>query len=124
MLKTSTTERDKIKHEVLQKIARSAPVKSAPKSMFRVGQALVHVRFNKRNASSPAKYKFNINPNTLRADFELWICGNSSCFYLMPISFLVQLYDHPQAYEDNHHPNIKIVSVDIHTNEVMYARGV
>lgn len=123
MLKTSAAEREEIKRDVLQKISDSALVRSAPKSMFKIGQSLIHIRFCKRNASSPTKYKFNINPNTLRAEFELWICGDSSCFYLMPMSFIKQLYDHPQAYEDYHHPDIKVVSVDIQTNEVMYARG-
>ena len=93
------------------------------RAKYRKGLHIIHIRYCSADRFGSSHYKFNINPNTLRAEFELWICGGSSCFYLMPMSFIKQLYDHPQAYEDYHHPDIKVVSVDIQTNEVMYARG-
>lgn len=123
MKRTSRQEREKIKFDVLQQIAGSKEVWRRPKSMFEIGNKIVHARFCKRNERSLSKFKFNINPNTLRADYELWICGSAKIYYLMPISFICKLYDHPNAYEDNRHEGIKVVSVDVKDDEVMYARG-
>ena len=75
------------------------------------------------NIRAPEKYKFNINPNTLSADYELWVCGNASVYYLMPISLMQSIYQNSNTYVDRMHPEIRVVSVDIHTHMVAYASG-
>lgn len=57
------------------------------------------------------------------ADYEVWICGNASCYYLVPQSVIRQIYDDPNSYIDNHHPKMRVVSIDIRSNSVVYAIG-
>jgi hypothetical protein len=47
------------------------------------------VRYCSRNVSAPRKFKFNINPNSLSAGCELWVCGSAAIYYMMP-SYLQQ----------------------------------
>ena len=112
-----------IKQNVLSIIAKGAPFIPAGRAKYRVNEKVVHVRFCSENKSSPAKYKFNINPNTLSADCELWICGSEEQYYLMPMTFIKSIYDNPETYVDYHHDNIKVVSVDIYEDKVQFASG-
>ncbi len=115
----STTE----KKSALLTIANGSSVSPLGKSKYRVGSSVVHVRFCSQNPRAAEKFKFNINQNTLSADYELWVCGRSSLYYLMPESFIRRIYDDPNTYQDRHHPGIKVVSVDITSHTVTYASG-
>ena len=75
------------------------------------------------NNKSPNKYKFNINPNTLSADYELWICGSATSYYLMPIELMREIYNNPNTYIDSMHPEIRVVSVDVNSNNATFASG-
>ena len=112
-----------IKEAVLTKISNGMPFISIGKSKFRIEDAVVHVRFCSTNVNAPEKYKFNINPNTLSADYELWICGNTENYYLMPIYLIREIYDNPSTYIDRRHPEIRVVSIDIERHTVTYAAG-
>ena len=115
---TSQAHRQQIKDSVFRSIAPGdAPVKSG-REMYRICGVLVHARYC---APGSGNYKFNINPNTLRADYELWICGAVDHWYLIPIDLIRKMYDHPTAYPDNHHPDIRVVSVDSAAHWVGYA---
>ena len=92
-------------------------------SKYRVGQAVVHVRFCSEDRRGSTKYKYNINPNTLSADFELWVCGSASTYYLIPVALMRSIYDDPNTYVDRAHPEIRVVSVDISNHTVTYATG-
>lgn len=72
---------------------------------------------------APGKFKFNINPNTLSADYELWVCGSVAIYYLMPVAFIRDIYEHPNSYIDHFYPQIRIVSVDANVHTVTYAAG-
>ena len=111
------------KDAALTIVANGAPYISVGKSKFDVNGKVVHVRFCSTNARAPEKYKFNINPNTLSADYELWICGNADTHYLMPVSFMREIYDNPNTYVDRMHPEIRVVSVDTNVHAVTYASG-
>jgi len=108
---------------VLRKVAGNRSPAPLGHAKFRVGEWTVHTRFCGEDSSRPDKYKFNVNPNTLSADFELWMCGHSDCYYLMPIPLMRHMYDHPDAYPDRHHPAFRVVTVDSASRGVMYARG-
>jgi hypothetical protein len=114
---------DQVKQTVLSKIASGKRFAPAGQASFRIEGTLVHVRFCSKDEKGSARYKFNINPNTLRADWECWICGDDSAYYLIPTKVLRGLYNDPGAYVDNHHPRIRVVSVDTAQNETLYARG-
>lgn len=83
----------------------------------------VHARFCRTNERSPSLFKFNINPNTLDADYELWICGEEGMFYLIPTTIMQRIYDDPHSYPDNRHADIRVVSVDVSTNKITYKTG-
>lgn len=84
---------------------------------YRFSAGLVHTRFK---TSGP--YSFNINPATLKADFELWICGSPDLYYLLPKEVVRSIYDHPNAYVDQRHLEIRVVSVDTDRHRAKYAR--
>ena len=111
------------KNKVLKHLSGDGPVTPTGKAKYRIKGNTVHVRFCSPNRMAPTKFKFNINPNTLSADFELWICGSSDCYYLMQITFLKAIYDNPNTYIDRHHDEIRVVSVDTANNTVTYAAG-
>lgn len=115
---SSKQTRDQIKREVFESVApKSAPVLCGRES-YRLRGVSVHARYC---APGPGNYKFNINPNSLRSDYELWICGDEKQWYLIPIHVLREMYGHPGAYPDNHHPEIRVVSVDVLAHRVGYA---
>jgi len=111
------------KNAALAKVAKGANVVTAGNAKFRIGKAVIHVRYCSPNAAAPGKFKFNINPNTLSADYELWVCGSADVYYLMPISFMREIYDNPDTYVDRRHPEIRVVSVDTYSHNVTYASG-
>jgi len=111
------------KRRVLIRIAQGSAITPAGRSKYRVKDKAIHVRFCSTNIQAPSKYKFNINPNTLSADYELWICGSADTSYLIPIDFIKKIYDNPRTYEDYGHPGIKMVSVDTDSHLVTYASG-
>lgn len=92
-------------------------------SKYKFGQNTVHVRFCSEDKRRPTKFKYNINPNTLSADFELWVCGAEIICYLMPVALMQGIYKDPNTYIDRAHPEIRVVSVDIESNTVTHASG-
>ena len=112
-----------VKNEVLDNIASGNNVIFIGKAKYKIGENVVHVRFCSTNKHAPRKYKFNINPNTLSSNFELWICGGIDVFYLIPIGVIESIYHDPDSYQDRHHPRIKIVSIDTNSHCVTYAKG-
>jgi hypothetical protein len=111
------------KRVALAAVANGAPYLPAGRAKYRIGAEIVHVRFCSAYSGAPSKFKFNINPNTLSATYELWICGSAAIYYLMPISFVKGIYENPFTYPDRQHPGIKVVSVDAHTHSVTFASG-
>ena len=107
----------------LSAASSGAVVKALGRSKYLIGTNTVHVRFCSSNGSAPSKFKFNINPNTLSADFELWVCGSAGHYYLSPVAAMRAIYEDPQTYVDRMHPEIRVVSVDASTHKVMYASG-
>jgi len=114
-------QRERIKEEVLTAIAGPLRVRSAGQAKYRVGPHLVHVRFCSPQIARPSHYKFNINPNTLSADFELWICGAATRYYLIPMSVIAAMYGHPAAYVDSRYPKIRVVSINTDDHVAQYA---
>lgn len=111
------------KMTVLAKIANGAAIVQIGKAKVRIDSSIVHVRFCSTNISTSGKFKFNINPNTLSADYELWMCGGAAIYYLMPIAFIEAIYKNPDTYIDRTHPKIRVVSVDSNSHIVTYATG-
>lgn len=111
------------KKKALTKIAKGQAIAPSGNAKVLIGTRVVHVRYCSPNVNAPEKFKFNINPNTLSADYELWICGNAETYYLMPTSLMQSIYDNPDTYVDRRHPDIRVVSVDANLHTITYATG-
>ena len=109
---------DAPKAAVLEQIAGGTRWRAEGQTNYRFPAGLVHARFK---TSGP--FSFNVNPATLRADYELWICGGPAVYYLLPQSVVRGMYEHPEAYVDARHPEIRVVSVDVDRHRATFARG-
>lgn len=109
-----------IKESVLRRIAGDKPYSHVSGVTWRVGDSKVHVRYA---TGSGGRYRFNLNPSTMRADFEVWICRKPERYYLIPHSLIGEMHQHPRAYEDRQHPGLTVVSVDVNKHQAQYARG-
>lgn len=103
--------------------SRGVPPVSIGGSKYRLEHNTVHARFCSRDKGRSTKFKYNINPNTLTADFELWVCGAAATYYLLPVALMQTIYNDPNTYVDRMHPEIRVVSVDTGAHTVTYARG-
>jgi hypothetical protein len=108
---------DAIKVAVLKQLGGGS-WKPEGQTTYRFAAGRVHARFK-----TSAPFSFNINPATLRADYELWICGSPDLYYLLPKSVIRSMYEHPAAYVDQLHPEIRVVSVDAENHRATFARG-
>ena len=106
---------------VLKKIAGTAVIKNIGKNKVEIDGYTIHYRLKNYDKSFSSKFPFNINLNSINADFELWICGSDSSYYLVPIEKIESMYWHPMAYVDKHHPNIRALTVNNWNDEVIYA---
>ena len=119
--RSSKEERDRVRREVLESIAPGStplPIRRR-RASYRVRGVSLHTRYCRGGKTG---FWFNSNPNSLRADFELWICGNSRHWYLIPGEVLRHMYDAPDAYPDHHHAEICVVAVDVGSHIASYAR--
>jgi len=117
------TENNEIKENVLSTISKSSNYVSIGKSKYRINSKIVHIRYCSTSSSNGLRYKFNINPNTLDADYELWICGDSNTYYLIPTDIMKMIYEDPDTYPDKLYPNIRVVSVDVSKDKIIYGTG-
>ena len=96
---------------------------NAGRAKYRVGQEVVHVRFCSNAAADGVSYAFNINPNTLSADYELLICGRPSVWYLIPIDEIQHIYDSPNAYRDRSNSKLRIINMNTQDDQLLYGVG-
>ena len=115
--------KEQLKSKVLAAVVGNIHSPKIGRAKFSSDHGTIQIRFCRRNEKSPAIYKYNINRNTLSADFELWICGTADHWYLMPMKFIREIYGDPETYQDWHHPGIKVVSVKTEKHSVMHGTG-
>ena len=113
---------EEITYEVLKSIGGGEQPTVVGRSMWRLGDQNIHTRVVSQPTNG-REYGFNINKTTLMADYETWICKSSQDFYLLPVAIVREMYDHPEAYVDQHHPNMRIVKVNLRDHQCRYARG-
>ena len=109
------------KNIVLENIAGVKGITRNGKANYLVGDKLVHVRYVSPRVNM--HFPFNISRTTLRADYELWICGDEKTYYLIPIEIIKNMYDDPDAYPDKRHPNLIVVTCSTSDDRVTYAKG-
>ncbi len=116
-------QNERTRLEVLNRMARGGQVIPLGRAMYLIGHSTAHVRFCSTSSPVSSMYKFGINQNTLRADYEVWICGGADLYYLIPVDTIRSIYEDPDAYFDRRHPQICIASVDAKADFATYARG-
>lgn len=113
------------KETVLNKIADGQQISRLPKSKAKIGDKIFHYRLKSFAANGSDKFPFNINPNTLTADFEVWICGSENTFYTVPIKTIKEIYNDPDTYTNSNENqgNIKTLTFDSYYNIAKYGRN-
>jgi hypothetical protein len=91
--------------------------------VYHAAGRLIHTRFVK--ARPKHRFPFNVSGTTLKADFELWICGHPQDYYLLPRAEVIAMYDDPDAYPDRHplYRKLKMVTTNIEKHRVLFAAG-
>jgi hypothetical protein len=114
---------DHIKHAVLSKILAGNSWQPNGRAKFKAKGKVIHVCYCGTNAAGNSKYKFNINPNTLSANYEVWICGDAKQYYLIPKAVIERIYTDSEGYIDRRYSGIRVVSVDASSDTATYAKG-
>jgi len=108
---------------VRKRLAGDSPCEQFARHIWRIRNHRIHMKM-KSNASTSGQFPFNINPTVLSADFEVWVCSSEGdIYYLVPVAVLQSMYNDPDAYRDNTHDNLTIVSIDPKSDTAAYARG-
>jgi hypothetical protein len=110
------------KKEVLSSVAGQHACKPYGRAKWKVGGNIVHVRFRSDPDLDGVSYFYNINPNTLTANFELWICGDSSKYYLIPIDHIRTIYHNPEAYGDSWHQEMRVAHINTLNHKASFSR--
>ena len=113
---------DAIKIAALRSVKTSADPVALGHGVFRVGAVRIHTRF-KATASGGRKFPFNYGFASDAADFDLWVCGSTSDYYLIPKAVLQEMFDDPDAYPDRSRPNLRVLTLDLDSDHAAYARG-
>ncbi|MCO5234265.1 MAG: hypothetical protein M9888_11080 [Chitinophagales bacterium] len=116
---------ESVQLNVLSKLAGGQRITTIKRSLVRINGLLVHYRMKSQASDGASKFPFNINPTTLTADFEIWICGSEEIYYVIPKTIIKKIYDDPDTYT-NKTPNqedIKTLTVNTFANEVAYGRN-
>jgi hypothetical protein len=117
---------EQIKRQVLDRIANgnrwSVAVRRGP-AKYRIGNSIVHLRYCTNPKANGITYAFNINPNTLDADYEIWICSTSDKYYLIPMSVIQDIYNDPHGYIDSRSPTRRIININTQSHRCLYAHG-
>ncbi|MEX0693813.1 MAG: hypothetical protein WD075_05145 [Rhodospirillales bacterium] len=92
-------------------------------SIWMVGEVSVHARYRTKPKKGGKTFAFNLNPNSLQGDYELWICGQAQDYYLLPKELVQSIYTHPDGYVDHHHPEIRVADIRVTDHRCLYARG-
>jgi hypothetical protein len=112
-----------IKLKVLSKLGAGTPKKVRGPGMYEVDGQVIHARFCGVIKGRPDRYGFNINPTSLKAPWELWVCGDSAIWYLLPHAEVRRIYDDPDAYVASAMPKHRVVSLETRGNMLAVARG-
>ena len=112
--------------DALLKIANGKSIKHKNKSIVEINGISIHCRYaSGSGVEEQEKYPFNINPNTLTAQYELWVCATSDWYYIIPIDVIKSIYDDPDTYV-NKYPGqelIKTVNVIVENDILRFGKN-
>jgi hypothetical protein len=114
-----------IKKQVLDTIANGKNwqvAKGQGPAKWKIGNKIVHVRYRSGPKADGITYSYNINQNTLKSEYEIWICGDATSYYLIPINEIQDIYNDPGAYIDKWHPDLRVADINTQTHRASYSR--
>ena len=106
------------RQQVLLRISNGYQPIQEGRVTYSINGLIFHI---KGKAGSGNDYPFNINNAVLGADYEVYICGNSNLFYVIPIDIIRQVHSDPNAMADRHNPGYTIIHIRTDVNELLYA---
>jgi hypothetical protein len=113
-----------IKKDVAKFIGGQSAISLIGGESFKIGSHSVHFRYRTGPKSRSGRtFSYNVNPNTLRCDYEVWICGAPADYYLFPKRLMSDLYHDEDAYVDYRHPSIRVMEIDLETHALLFGRG-
>ncbi len=114
---------DPAKEVVVTRIAGDRQWCKLPGTKWRVENSVLHVRFVTNPKSDGVSYAYDTNRNMLSADYAVWLCGNTSDYYLIPIDVIRRIHEDPKSYKSSHHPTHRVISVNIRTHQASFSTG-
>jgi len=85
-------ETDGYRDKVLSRLAGENQFRQVDRVTYRIAGKTFHVKVK---TGDREKYPFNINSAVLSADYEVVICGNDTCYYVLPINLVRQMHTDP-----------------------------
>lgn len=109
-----------VKEKVLKRVSNGNEIIYLPKAKVKINNLIYHYREDSYKPSG--KYPFNINPNTLSSDYEIWICGSENIYYLIPKFEIEKIYF--SGATPNQTPGQEnIITIDIYpANDIVKVR--
>ena len=112
------------KESVLRQMSGDRPFSIARghgQSKWSIAGKIVHMRFCSQPEADGVTFGYNINPNTLSSDYEVWICGRAEVYYLIPIAVVRTIYSDAGAYVDSWHPEMRVAHVHTRTHHATFS---
>lgn len=109
---------DPHRKKVLDKIADDDEYRQIGRVSYDIAGKIFHIKVvtgKKKN------YPFNINKTVLKADYEVYVCGTSELFFVIPISIVKKMHEDPNAMPDYRNKDYTVVVVKPLENKITYA---
>ena len=111
---------DSYRDAVLEKIDGGRDYTKRGRVTYKIDGKYYHIKVK---TGQRVKYPFNINPNVLEADFEVYICGTDFVYYLLPIEVIKNMHSDPSAMPDYRNPGYTIIDVCPGEDKIKYGTG-
>lgn len=111
------------KRLALAEIAGGASVMRAGRHKFSVLGRIVHIRFSSGDILNRNRFQFVLYANALNADYELWVCGAATTYYLLPMGVARRIHEESKKYANNRKSEFWTVSIYINRHIVTYGAG-
>jgi hypothetical protein len=110
-------ETDQHREKVLAKIATGNNPRKIGGVSYDIAGKTFHIKVV---TGKKKKYPFNINDTVLKADYEVYVCGTSDLFFVVPISIVKMMHEDPNSMPDYTYPGYTVVDVHPMENKIIY----
>ena len=111
---------DRYRKAVLEKIAPHGGYTKNGRVTYKIDGKHYHIRVD---GGQLPKYRFNINPTVLAADYEVYVCGTDDLYYLIPVELIRKMNSDPTAWPDHRNPGYTDIDVYPGDDIIKYGRS-